>query len=36
MDLPSGNQLTGDEGVNEAMLPIKKLIYHFMSRKVDP
>jgi hypothetical protein len=34
-NLPKGNQ-QGAEGVPESKLPIQKLQYHFMSRKVDP
>ena len=35
MDLPAGNK-KGEKGVPEDWLPIYKMQYHFMSRKVDP
>ena len=33
---PYGDTVTGAPGVPENKLPIQKLQYHFMSRKVDP
>ena len=35
MDFPRGSFL-GEKGVPEDWLPIQKMQYHFMSRKVDP